>query len=243
MCLMRSEKSKKILEFLSQLRQFDTSLKQRLFVQKVKKHTCKSKHKSTVAFPEQYSFTAFKHGKKRLNDTIVLRWSAFDIWVSWWYCWCKKRKFVPSAYGRKRANLLGFLNPVTFETTSIMNDSYLNSDIVCDGLERLRKRYPDQYLYIILDNAAYQHCRKVRDKAEKWNINLVFLPPYSPNLNLIERLWKFLRKEILANQYYHSFRDFYSAIESFVKTLHENYFEQLSSLLTFRFEVFDFSDF
>lgn len=202
MCLMRSEKSKKILEFLSQLRQFDTGLKQRLFVQKVKKHTCKSKHKSTVAFPEQYSFTAFKHGKKRLNDTIVLRWSAFDIWVSWW-----------------------------------------NSDIVCDGLERLRKRYPDQYLYIILDNAAYQHCRKVRDKAEKWNINLVFLPPYSPNLNLIERLWKFLRKEILANQYYHSFWDFYSAIESFVKTLHENYFEQLSSLLTFRFEVFDFSDF
>ena len=159
------------------------------------------------------------------------------------YCWCKKRKFVPSAYGRKRANLLGFLNPVTFETTSIMNDSYLNSDIVCDGLERLRKWHPDQYLYIILDNAAYQHCRKVRDKAEKWNINLVFLPPYSPNLNLIERLWKFLRKEILANQYYHSFRDFYSAIESFVKTLHENYFEQLSSLLTFRFEVFDFSDF
>lgn len=56
---------------------------------------------------------------------------------------------------------------VTFETTSIMNDSYLNSDIVCDGLERLRKRYPDQYLYIILDNAACQHCRKVRDKAEK----------------------------------------------------------------------------
>lgn len=92
MCLMRSEKSKKILEFLSQLRQFDTGLKQRLFAQKVKKHTCKSKHKSTVAFPEQYSFTAFKHGKKRLNDTIVLRWSAFDIWVSWWILLVQKEK-------------------------------------------------------------------------------------------------------------------------------------------------------
>lgn len=171
MCLMRSEKSKKILEFLSQLRQFDTGLKQRLFVQKVKKHTCKSKHKSAVAFPEQYSFTTFKHGKKRLNGTIVLRLFCDGVHLTYGYhggyCWCKKRKFVPSAYGRKRANLLGFLNPVTFETTSIMNDSYLNSDIVCDGLERLRKRYPDQYLYIILDNAAYQHCRKVRDKAEK----------------------------------------------------------------------------
>ena len=155
------------------------------------------------------------------------------------YCWCKKRKFVPSAYGRKRANLLGFLNPAT----SIMNDSYLNSDIVCDGLERLRKRYPDQYLYIILDNAACQHCRKVRDKAEKWNINLVFLPPYSPNLNLIERLWKFLRKELLANNFFKSFKTFYSEIESFICSLHLEHTDKLSSLLTPKFELFDSSIF
>lgn len=159
------------------------------------------------------------------------------------YCWCKKRKFVPSAYGRKRANLLGFLNHVTFETTSIMNDSYLNLDIVCDGLERLRKRYPDQYLYIILDNAAYQHCRKVRDKAEKLNINLVFLPPYSPNLNLIERLWKFLRKELLANNFFKSFKTFYSEIESFICSLHLEHTDKLSSLLTPKFELFDSSIF
>lgn len=178
MCLMRSEKSKKILEFLSQLRQFDTGLKQRLFVQKVKKHTCKSKHKSTVAFPEQYSFTTFKHGKKRLNDTIVLRWSAFDIWVSWWILLVQKEKICTFCLWSETSK-----SPWIFKPCNVWN---------------------------------YKH---------------------------IERLWKFLRKEILANQYYHSFRDFYSAIESFVKTLHENYFEQLSSLLTFRFEVFDFSDF
>ena len=139
MCLMRSEKSKKILEFLSQLRQFDTGLKQRLFVQKVKKHTCKSKHKSTVAFPEQYSFTTLNMAKSGLITLLFCDGVHLTYRYHGGYCWCKKRKFVPSAYGRKRANLLGFLNPVTFETTSIMNDSYLNSDIVCDGLERLRK--------------------------------------------------------------------------------------------------------
>lgn len=148
-----------------------------------------------------------------------------------------------SAYGRKRANLLGFMDAVTYETISVMNESYLNSDSVCEGLEKLRKNNLDEYIYVILDNAAYQRCKKVKQKAAELNINLIFLPPYSPNLNLIERLWKFLRKEILANQYYHSFREFYSAIESFVKTLHENYFERLSSLLTFCFEVFDASGF
>ena len=83
------------------------------------------------------------------------------------YCWCKERKCVPSAYGRKRANLLGFLNAVTYETTRIMNDSYLNSESVCEGLEKLRDRYPDQFLYIILDNAAYQHCKKSETKSRR----------------------------------------------------------------------------
>ncbi len=155
------------------------------------------------------------------------------------YCWCKERKCVPSSYGRKRANLLGFMNAVTYETINVMNDSYLNSDSVCDGLEKLRKKYPDEFVYVILDNAAYQRCKKVKQKAEQLNINLIFLPPYSPNLNLIERLWKFLRKNILANKYYNSFHDFFCAIEQFINTLHFKCFDQLSSLLSFNFELFD----
>lgn len=154
------------------------------------------------------------------------------------YCWCRERKTVPSAYGRKRVNLLGFMDPVTYETVSVMNDSYLNSDSVCEGLEKLREKNPKEYIYIILDNAAYKRCRKVKEKAEKLNINLIYLPPYSPNLNLIERLWKFLRKNVLANKYYPSFGEFFSAVSSFIDNVHINFFDRLSSLLTFRFEVF-----
>lgn len=156
------------------------------------------------------------------------------------YCWCKERKTIPSAYGRKRANLLGFLDPITYETISVMNDSYLNSDSVCEGLEKLRNRFPKEYICVILDNAAYQRCKKVMNKAEELKINLVFLPPYSPNLNLIERLWKFLRKKLLANQYYHSFNDFFLAIQQFINILPSRFSVLLSSLLSFNFEIFAF---
>jgi transposase len=153
------------------------------------------------------------------------------------YCWCKERKCIPSAYGRKRANLLGFMNARTYETTSVMNDSYLNADSVCKGMDKLRKRYPNKVLYVVLDNAAYQHCKKVQDKATELKINLVFLPPYSPNLNLIERLWKFLRKHLLANQYFPSFQEFFSAIEDFIQSVHIRNKLKLSSLLSLKFET------
>ena len=94
---------------------------------------------------------------------------------------------------------------------------------------------------MILDNAAYQRCKKVKQEAERLNINLIFLPPYSPNLNLIERLWKFLRKIVLANKYYSSLDAFVSAIKSFIDTLHLRYKDQLDSLLDFNFEILDSS--
>lgn len=129
------------------------------------------------------------------------------------------------------------MNAVTYDTTQVMNDTYLNADSVCEGLEKLRKKYPDRILYIILDNAAYQRCNKVAKKAEKLKINLVFLPPYSPNLNLIERLWKFLRKNLLSDRYYHTFSEFFSAISNFINNLSARFSTQLSSLLSFRFEI------
>ncbi|MBR1527996.1 MAG: transposase [Oscillospiraceae bacterium] len=62
------------------------------------------------------------------------------------------------------------------------------------------------------------------------NINLIFLPPYSPNLNLIERLWKFLHKKIMANKYYCTFSEFYQAVSKFIDELHQ--FECLASPLS-----------
>lgn len=120
----------------------------------------------------------------------------------------QKRVCVKSAYGRKRVNCIGFLNAVSHKVETVMNDSYLNADSVCKGLKILRQQNSDEWIYVILYNAAYQRCKKVKNCASKLNINLIYLPPYSPNLNLIEHLWKFLRSKIFSNKYYDSFKTF-----------------------------------
>lgn len=105
----------------------------------------------------------------------------------------------------------------------------------------MRQNAPNEWIYVILDNAAYQRCKNVKECAADLNINLIFLPPYSPNLNLIERLWKFLRRKILANKYYTSFQLFYDKIQDFLTNAYVN-FSSLDSLLAFNFECLDSLD-
>jgi len=159
-------------------------------------------------------------------------------------CWSKKTVLIPSGYGRKRVNVLGFLDAVTHQVIPVMDkeEKYLNADSVCKGLKKLREHNPnEQQIYVVLDNAAYQQCQKVKEAAKTYQIILVFLPPYSPNLNLIERFWKFLRKELLSVKYYSSFDCFFDAISEFVLNAHLRYKAQLNSLLTSNFQLLDAS--
>lgn len=79
---------------------------------------------------------------------------------------------------------------------------------------------------------------EVRKVAKEMGIELIFLPPYSPNLNLIERLWKFFRKKVLYNRYYEKFNDFKIACEDFFKNIRK-YKNELQSLLTENFQILD----
>lgn len=99
-----------------------------------------------------------------------------------------------AAHGRQRVNCLGFLDAITFETEAVINGTYFNADNVCEGLDLLCKHNGDCIIYVILDNSTYQKCKNVKTTTEKNNINLIYIPPYSPNLNLIGRLWRFLCK-------------------------------------------------
>ena len=83
---------------------------------------------------------------------------------------------------------------------TVTNDCYINARSVCQLLAKLRLRYPDDPLTLVLDKARYHRCRLVMDAATALVIDLLFLPPYSPNLNLIERLWKFVKKQWLATR-------------------------------------------
>lgn len=160
------------------------------------------------------------------------------------YCWSKETVWIPSGYGRKRVNVLGFLDSVTHQVLKVMDrdEKYLNAESVCRGLKRIREQNPSQQqIYIILDNVPYQHCKKVQETAAQYKIQLIFLPPYSPNLNLIERFWKFLRKNLLSVRYYSSFDEFYDAVYEFVDNAHLRFKERLNSLLSSNFQILDIS--
>lgn len=96
----------------------------------------------------------------------------------------------------------------------------INADAIAAFLVELRKANPGKYLvHLILDNAGYNRDSSVQDFADSLGINLHYLPPYSPNLNPIERLWKIMHEQVTYNKYYEKFADFTGAIMNFFKTI------------------------
>ena len=147
-------------------------------------------------------------------------------------------RYVKSASGRKRFNVLGALNAITQELVTITNHTYINALSVCELLEKLYRQFCDLPIVLIMDNASYQRCKLVLEKAASLNIQIVFLPPYSPNLNLIERLWKFVKRKVLYNQYYKDYAQFCLAISDCLEQTHTTHKEELSTLLTPKFQTF-----
>lgn len=128
------------------------------------------------------------------------------------YVYGKVRHFVKTCSGRKRYNVLGALNFVTKKLTAVTNDTYITATQVCELLRKVADEYVGISIYLVLDNASYQKCRVVLELAGELGINLVYIPSYSPNLNLIERLWKFVKGK-LRTQYYDDFDVFMEKIK------------------------------
>ncbi len=152
--------------------------------------------------------------------------------------WSFTQLFVRAPAGRRRFNVLGALDVITHELISVTNDTYINALCVCELLRTLRERYPYIAITLILDNARYQSCRLVWDCAAELKIDLLYLPPYSPNLQLIERLWKFVKKKCLYSVYYEDFDAFKAAISTCLAHTHDLHKEELDSLLTHKFQTF-----
>jgi DDE superfamily endonuclease len=112
----------------------------------------------------------------------------------------------------------------------ITNNSYITSIQVCELLKKLAEN-TTLPITVVLDNARYQQCQKLR-------IELLCLPPYSPNLNLIERLWKFTKKGCLNSRYYNNFTVFSDFIATFLTMIHITRKKELDSLLTLKFQLF-----
>ena len=120
----------------------------------------------------------------------------------------------------------------------VCNDTYITSTQVVEMLENLAKKCVKP-VFVVLDNAAYQNCALVRETAEKFGITLIYLTTYSPNLNLIERVWKLVKSRVLHFAYFDTFKDFSSKIRTFISELHINHKHELVTLITAKFHIVD----
>jgi transposase len=153
--------------------------------------------------------------------------------------WCVTRLFIKASSGRNRINVLGAVNALTKEVITLSNTTYITAETIVDFFKQLRQHYGNIPLKIVLDNARYQHCQLVTSQAEQMGITLLFLPSYSPNLNIIERLWKFTKKKILYARYYSSPDLFHQAVTGFFQTINRRYHEELKNLMTLNFQFFE----
>jgi transposase len=152
--------------------------------------------------------------------------------------WCFERLFVKAPSGRQRLNVLAALNAMTKEVFTVQNLTYVTAETVCELLRLLAGAHPGIPITIVLDNARYQKCALVQELAQSLGIELVYLPAYSPNLNLIERFWKWVKKRCLYSKYYATSDDFQKAIQECIAQAHSTHQAELESLLTLRFQTF-----
>jgi transposase len=153
--------------------------------------------------------------------------------------WSFTRIFVRAASGRQRFNVLGAWNAVTRELIAVTNTTVVNTETMCALLRTIADLGLTGLITLVLDNARYQRNAVVQALAAQLGITLLFLPSYSPNLNLIERLWKFTQRRALYGRYHPTFRDFQAAIQEVLDGLSTKYSQQLASLMTLNFQQFD----
>lgn len=139
------------------------------------------------------------------------------------YGWIKKgeRKEIPTNTGRQRLNLSGALD-INLGKVLIKEDITLNAASTISFLKKLESAYPNaNKVHVFCDNAKYYKNREVMNHLITSKIKMHFLPPYSPNLNPIERLWKLMNEKVLYNKYHEKFSTFKNSIIDFLESLYD----------------------
>jgi transposase len=154
------------------------------------------------------------------------------------YGWIEKgaEREVRSNTGRERVNINGAIN--LGHEVVMRTDDTINAQSTIALYEQLEAKHPTGTIYIIEDNARYYRAKIVSEYLETSRVKPIFLPAYSPNLNLIERLWKFMHKEVIHNHYYDTYGKFKQALFDFFDRINTGcYATELDSLLTENFHI------
>ena len=155
--------------------------------------------------------------------------------------WIEKgtQRWIESNTGRQRVNINGVYNPFDQKIIT-QQDSTINAEVTKKLLQKVSNQNPQfDKIYIISDNARYNKCKDVQAfLATQRKIQMVYLPPYSPNLNLIERVWKFMHEKVIHLNYFDTFSKFKKSISTFFDDF-EQHKEELKSRITFKFQTFE----
>lgn len=159
-------------------------------------------------------------------------------------CWLLvgQRHYIGVGNGRKRLNILGAYSPDDHDYVDIrLTKENITGEQFVRLLEELLAQHPETEKFILyLDNAKYYSKPVVKEwLANHRQFHLVFLPAYSPNLNLIERLWRFVRKQSLDSTYYEDFEHFRTAIDGCLDDLSTVHKGEMETLLTHKFQMFE----
>lgn len=156
------------------------------------------------------------------------------------YAWIKKGQeaAIPANTGRKRVNINGALNAHDVTDVVIDEADTINQESVKRLITKLVCNNPLKQIYLIHDNARYYYAKDLKNWIQQNypTVTQIFLPPYSPNLNLIERLWRFMRQKIINYDFYPTFKDFKDNILNFFQNI-KQYKKELESLLTLNFHI------
>lgn len=152
--------------------------------------------------------------------------------------WIKKGSDfeVKTNSGRQRVNINGAIEIKSLDVIA-RTCKTVNQVSICDLLHAIRRKNPKEGpIYLVLDNASYNRAESVKNLAKYLEIKILYLPPYSPNLNPIERLWKFMKKKLLANHHFENLYEFKNAVTIFFRGIRK-YKPELTTLITDNFRL------
>lgn len=196
-----------------------------------------------VAIQTQFldkSLTPALEAAQQGNGHVFFVDAAHFVYGTFLCClWSFTRLYVRAASGRQRFNVLGAWNAVTRELISVTNTTVVNTETMCELMRKIAALKLVGPVTLVLDNARYQRNAAVFALAKELGITLMFLPSYSPNLNLIERLWKFTKRRALYGRYHPSFAEFKSSIEETLNCASSEHADDLASLMTLNFQQFE----
>jgi len=156
--------------------------------------------------------------------------------------WQKKgnehTKVLKTICNKKRINILGALDRELNKFTIFITEQSCGKEMACLFLNQVKKTYRwcKKQIHLVIDGARYNTAYATQEQAHDLGIVLKYLPKSSPNLNIIERFWKFFKKKVVNNKYYETYEQFNGAVDAFFGNL-DQYDEELSSLLTLNFEI------